>query len=165
MIKLNSSEYWSVHSWLRKTFGKANKCESAECKGTSKNFEWALIKGKEYHKVRENYMMLCISCHRKYDLDKDSTRLKMSIAKTGERNNMYGISIKGKDHHFYGKHHTIETRKKLHQYQAKLNDSEIDDLRTLYSLGIKQSILSDEFKISRASVCRIVNNKRYLLCQ
>ena len=60
--------YNGIHHWLNKKFGKACKCEHPECKGLSKNFEWSLIKGKEYERKRENYWMLCCSCHHKYDI-------------------------------------------------------------------------------------------------
>ena len=63
-----------LHRWLRVNYGKANKCENKEnkilnfeCKSNPKRFEYALIKGKKYEQKRENFIMLCPSCHRKYD--------------------------------------------------------------------------------------------------
>jgi len=76
--------YTGIHVWLKTTFGKPNKCENKDCvyprKGAKKTlikpcwFEWALIKGKEMKRRRENFIMLCLACHRKYDSggDKDS---------------------------------------------------------------------------------------------
>ena len=60
--------YSSVHTWLRKTYGKATKCVGRGCNGESKVYEWALIKGKDYIKVKENFKELCKSCHKKYDV-------------------------------------------------------------------------------------------------
>jgi hypothetical protein len=30
-------------------------------------YEWALLKGKMMERKRENFIQLCMSCHRKYD--------------------------------------------------------------------------------------------------
>ena len=61
--------YQGIHIWLRKTFGKANKCEICGLTNTAKKkyFHWALLKGKTYQRKRENFWMLCLKCHRHYD--------------------------------------------------------------------------------------------------
>lgn len=72
--------YFAFHEWIRKYYGRANKCEKPNCKyprtnkrGQTiykpKSFQWALIHGKEHGHIRENYMMLCASCHKKYDMN------------------------------------------------------------------------------------------------
>ena len=76
--------YDGIHRWLRRTFGKANKCENPKCvyprNSTHRpikiilkpaRFEWALIKGKSYERKRENYIMLCKSCHSYYDFTEE----------------------------------------------------------------------------------------------
>lgn len=67
---IESKLYNAIHTWLKKVYGKSYKCEMTECKGTSKTFQWAKIMGKEYDFVRENFFMLCKSCHVKYDKKK-----------------------------------------------------------------------------------------------
>ena len=37
------------------------------CTGPSNRFEWALIKGLEYERKRENFIRLCKRCHIYYD--------------------------------------------------------------------------------------------------
>ena len=69
--------YVGIHQWLRKNYGKPCICENKDCvyprKGAKKillkpfRFEWALIKGKEMKRKRENFIQLCLACHRKYD--------------------------------------------------------------------------------------------------
>lgn len=59
--------YLSVHRWVIKNKGKASKCENTECKGISKNYDWALLKNCEYDYKLENFKQLCASCHMKYD--------------------------------------------------------------------------------------------------
>lgn len=59
--------YWGVHHWLRKTFGKANKCEGERCRNNSSNYQWAKLKNKGYERNRDNFIMLCRSCHSLYD--------------------------------------------------------------------------------------------------
>ncbi|MFZ2152271.1 MAG: hypothetical protein WAV09_04145 [Minisyncoccia bacterium] len=72
--------YIAMHQWLRRKFGKANKCENQSCKYPRKNangkiifyptrFEWAIIHGNEHDHERENYIQLCKSCHVRYDLN------------------------------------------------------------------------------------------------
>ena len=71
--------YHRVHSWLIYNYGRASKCEFGNCKHPNpKRFEWALIKGKKYEKRVNNFIQLCPSCHRKYDIT-DEIRLKMSL--------------------------------------------------------------------------------------
>lgn len=57
--------YSAIHHWLKRNYGKPSSCEM--CKGNSKRYEWALLKGKDYEKNRDNFWMLCTSCHHKYD--------------------------------------------------------------------------------------------------
>ena len=74
LVKENSTQwkgdqvgYFGLHYWIRKTFGKADRCENKNCSYKSNAFQWALIKGKEYERKRENFMMLCRPCHSVYD--------------------------------------------------------------------------------------------------
>lgn len=62
--------YNGLHRWLRENFGNPSYCEKCGLKGEKKkhwNIEWALIKGKTYVHNRENFIMLCKSCHLAYD--------------------------------------------------------------------------------------------------
>ena len=56
--------YETIHWWLKKNYGKATNCE--QC-GSTKNVQWAKLKGKEYERKRENFWMLCAKCHIIYD--------------------------------------------------------------------------------------------------
>jgi len=60
-------KYDRIHSWLRRNYGKANKCESNSCSGKSEFYEWAKKKGCDYKKDRNNFIMLCKLCHNRYD--------------------------------------------------------------------------------------------------
>ena len=62
--------YFKVHQWLRRNLVKVNKCHQCESVTESK-YEWALITGLEYEKKAENFIELCTSCHRKYDMTKE----------------------------------------------------------------------------------------------
>lgn len=73
------SEYQSIHRWIRKTFGKASKCEHCDVKGHSK-YEWALKNGAKYEKNIDNYIQLCPSCHRKCD-ETELSRMNRKNAK------------------------------------------------------------------------------------
>lgn len=61
-----------VHIWLRKFYIKNRICEHC---GLNKEglcgTDWALIKGKNYERKRENFIELCRKCHRIYDATKE----------------------------------------------------------------------------------------------
>jgi len=65
--KGDKAGYVALHMWIVKNYGNANCCENVDCKSKNpKRFEWANISG-EYKRDREDYIMLCPSCHRKKD--------------------------------------------------------------------------------------------------
>lgn len=81
---IDRKTYARVHHWLRTNYGSANKCESEACEHKSTNYEWALKTGYEYVEKRENFLMLCVPCHRKYDVT-ELTRIKMRNLGTGRK--------------------------------------------------------------------------------
>jgi len=75
-------KYHQIHHWLKINFGKAYKCENKNCKNISKLFSWALKNSCEYEFKRENYLMLCRSCHAKIDISLE-TRKRISDKRKG----------------------------------------------------------------------------------
>lgn len=76
----------AIHKWINRFYGKANGCENADCDGSSKYYEWALIKGKKYAKIRSHFKMLCRKCHTKYDMTKErKANIVAGIKKRYER--------------------------------------------------------------------------------
>ena len=78
--KGNKVGYYALHEWLRKHYGKANKCENVTCKYPRLDkkghlmqkpsvFHWALKRGKNYKRDITCFMQLCISCHVSYDIE------------------------------------------------------------------------------------------------
>ena len=70
--------YSALHGWIIRKFGIADKCENKDCIYPRKNksgkwvrkvkrYEWANISG-EYKRTKKDFIQLCPSCHRKYDL-------------------------------------------------------------------------------------------------
>lgn len=71
------ASYSALHGWVRRTFGKADKCENTDCYyprlGANgkilqgpKAFDWSNKSGKYLHD-RNDWVMLCRSCHIIYD--------------------------------------------------------------------------------------------------
>ena len=59
------SLYYSLHNWVKRRLGKANKCEF--CKNKSlKRYEWA-NKSHQYKKDLNDWISLCPKCHDFYD--------------------------------------------------------------------------------------------------
>lgn len=65
----NKIKYFPLHAWIRNNWGHADHCEHCGKMGKPKgiSFQWAKIKGKKYHRKRENFMQLCHVCHIRYD--------------------------------------------------------------------------------------------------
>lgn len=59
--------YAGLHTWLNITYGKADRCENKKCLKISQTFHLAKLRGKNYERKRENFIMLCVSCHNRYD--------------------------------------------------------------------------------------------------
>jgi hypothetical protein len=69
------AKYQAKHVWIRRHYGRADRCENLDC--TYKNpklYHWANLSG-EYHRERDDYVMLCPSCHKKMDLGTAVIRL------------------------------------------------------------------------------------------
>ncbi len=67
----------AIHTWLIKNFGNANKCSNLDCTYKNpKRYEWANIKEHKYRKNLNDYISLCPSCHRKYDMGIINLRIK-----------------------------------------------------------------------------------------
>lgn len=78
MWKGKKAGYVAIHTWLRTNFGKPTQCENKLCVYPRKNkggkliikpkrFEYALKHGKNYEHNRTNFIILCTSCHQRYD--------------------------------------------------------------------------------------------------
>jgi hypothetical protein len=64
---MTRQQYYLVHSWLRRTYGAAKRCENPKCSNNTIWFQWALKKGKTHALNRANYKQLCVPCHAAYD--------------------------------------------------------------------------------------------------
>lgn len=69
---VSNEHYLEVHIWIKKLYGKANKCEiSNEHQG---KFHWANISGCYLHN-RKDWIKLCVQCH--VALDRLNYSIKM----------------------------------------------------------------------------------------
>ena len=66
--KGDNAGYVAKHIWIKTNYGKASKCE-LNSSHIFRRFEWANISGK-YERNISDYIQLCPSCHRKFDLGK-----------------------------------------------------------------------------------------------
>lgn len=78
--KGKNAGYVAIHTWLKKKVGKATKCSNPNCSypkpvkyrkpiQNPKRFEWASISRKTKRDTKD-WVELCPSCHRKYDINK-----------------------------------------------------------------------------------------------
>ena len=75
-----SNSYQSCHGWLRKNFTQ-DKTICEHCP-SNRFLEFALKKGCEHEHKRENYLILCSSCHKRYDYTEERKE-KMRAIMTG----------------------------------------------------------------------------------
>lgn len=62
--KGDAAGYRAKHTYMSKHYPKSGTCESC---GKSGYTEYALIKGREYSRDRQDYQELCRPCHNSYD--------------------------------------------------------------------------------------------------
>jgi len=60
--KFSSNNKSTIFMWLRKEYGKANKCENTNCDKKSNNYVWTLKVGEQHNHNRDDYIMLCKKC-------------------------------------------------------------------------------------------------------
>jgi hypothetical protein len=64
--------YTSIHAWVRKYKGKPSYCEKCgKAKTTFASIQWANI-DHQYRRVLDDYIALCVKCHREYDREHNS---------------------------------------------------------------------------------------------
>ena len=66
--KGDKASYYAIHRWIRIHFIRPDYCEICLSKKV-KRFEWANITGI-YTRDREDYLNLCTTCHKKYDMNR-----------------------------------------------------------------------------------------------
>lgn len=59
-----STSYGAIHRHLQRHFIKTGQCVRCE---SIRRTEFALITGRAYSRNREDYLELCVPCHRRYD--------------------------------------------------------------------------------------------------
>ena len=65
MWKGDSAGYVAIHMWLKKYYGKPDRCEN-DPTHKAKRFEWANTTGTYTRNIKD-YQQLCPSCHRRMD--------------------------------------------------------------------------------------------------
>ena len=154
---MDKNYYARIHWWIRKNYGTANHCENPDCQHTSKYFDWALLKGKEYEPKRENFYQLCRRCHLIYDKSGYLGVDTKGKVWTEEQKKRLSLAMKGK---LIGKTLSSETKKKISESTKKrMQDPLIkekiksavhpkwtDEQRQRHSEIFKNRIFSEEWK-------------------
>ena len=66
--------YKGVHIWVRKWKGKPKLCEVCGLDDSKRIYHWANI-DHTYKRVLEDYISMCVSCHRKFDMKNNNYQL------------------------------------------------------------------------------------------
>lgn len=62
------------HQWVQRRKGKPKFCEHCGIKDKNKVYDWANIDHK-YKRNIDDYIRLCRSCHRKYDMENNNYKV------------------------------------------------------------------------------------------
>lgn len=65
--------YRALHNWVKYWKGSPKICEFCGKKGIGKEINWANINNHQYRRNLNDFISLCVSCHKKYDLLKKFT--------------------------------------------------------------------------------------------
>lgn len=68
-FKGDEVRYGGLHSWVKRHKGKPIICEF--CRKDKRRFTWANLSGK-YERRLDDFISLCYSCHKKFDLERTS---------------------------------------------------------------------------------------------
>jgi len=127
------------HYYLNSKFGKPKTCDNPDCNGKCKTYDWCKKTDSEYTCNRDDYLRMCRSCHRKYDM----TDEKLEQAKK----NLYWVT---------GKKVKYAVGERCPK--TKLNAKQVVEIRKEYKLGnIFQKDLGARYGISQRAVCSVVN--------
>ncbi len=75
--KGEQASYTAKHIWIRRHYGKAQMCQNLDCECKNpKRFDWANLSGKYLREIKD-YIQLCVSCHKKADLNNNIKKLRI----------------------------------------------------------------------------------------
>lgn len=99
--------YVGVHLWLRKTYGRASKCE--HCAVLGKKYQWANISGN-YLRSRDDFLELCVSCHKNYDMSAEQKYIfsQLSRGNTNQRKAVIRIEENGQTVEYVSAFHAAQ---------------------------------------------------------
>jgi hypothetical protein len=124
--------YAMLHKRIIKSNGSATKCENPECpNNNSKRYEWALKKGHEYSDNPDDYIQLCPSCHRKYDMT-DEVLKKHRERLIGETHNA-----------------------------AKLTNDDVLMIYEMLNIGVSSKEIAAKFSMHPTTISDIKRGKRW----
>lgn len=81
VYKGDEAKYSARHMWIKANFEMKDYCDHC---GKNDKLEWANVSG-EYKRDREDWLNLCRSCHRKFDLKKERKNLSLYFKSKHEK--------------------------------------------------------------------------------
>lgn len=76
--KGDEASYTALHNRVYRARGKADHCERCGADDPAEKYEWAMIHGTDGTNVND-YISLCASCHRTYDIGKTTAEQREEI--------------------------------------------------------------------------------------
>lgn len=63
----DKASYSAIHSWVLRKKGKPTHCSNCRATNTGRNIHWS-NRDHRYRRVLDDFIALCASCHKYYDL-------------------------------------------------------------------------------------------------
>lgn len=84
--KGDEASYDSIHSWVERYRGKPQFCEHCKRDDLRLKYEWANVDHR-YRRNLEDWIRLCVRCHRWYDQDHELTTASTTCKRCGVPHN------------------------------------------------------------------------------
>lgn len=136
--KYRAKELSSIHSYLRRKYGRATHCVSEKCEGKSKFYDWAKKTDAEYTRNKDDYLWLCKSCHSRYDMT--ASKKEMAV------NNLWWRTG-AKQKHANGERVN----------NAKLTEKQVKEIRRLAKNGHNRRELTEMYGIKERNLYLILS--------
>lgn len=78
-----------IHLWLNKNYGKPKECE--HCGEKDIKCDWANTNNHKYRRRRKDFIRLCVSCHRKYDMTEKKKKKAVKNLTWYDRRNHWSV--------------------------------------------------------------------------
>lgn len=161
--------YWGYHARVYREHGRAARYTcSAACGNPAAH--WACL--GEYANL-EDYVPLCCSCHKRFDLNKSggmrprdpSTLMPCGTSAAAQRHYAKGEPLceecRGAEHGRYAREVKAATGRVARRTDRRLTDETVKEIRLAVALGMRQKAACLKYGVSPSRMSQLINRITY----